>query len=89
MPAPRERTDYPELMRALGQFIQQEHLTEVCVVEFDSGWIISGLSFRATLGGFARVPVDYTLSHADVRALLHDMVDQRAPGQPERRRWLR
>lgn len=84
-----ERLDYPELLRALGHFIQQEHLTEVSILEFDRGWVITGITFKTTPQGFIRVPADFVLSHEDVRALLQRLVDQRRKDEPAKRGWRR
>lgn len=88
MTAHRERIDYPELLRALGHFIQREHLTEVSIVEFDCGWIITGLTFKSIVQGFIRIPADFVLAHEEVRKMVQDMVDQRRHEQPKRG-WLR
>jgi hypothetical protein len=89
MSATSERIDYPELLRALGHFIRQEHLSEVSIVEFDRGWVITGLTFKTTAQGFIRVPADFVLSHEDVRALVHKLNEQRRKDEPAKRGWLR
>jgi hypothetical protein len=88
MPAPSERVDYPELLRALGHFIQREHLNEVSILEFDRGWMIAGLTYQTTAQGFVRIPADFVLSHEEVRKLLHELADQRQTEQPKRG-WFR
>ena len=89
MPKQRERIDYAELLRALGHFIQQEHLSEVSILEFDRGWLIAGLTFKSTAQGFIRVPADFVLSHEEVRKLSQELADQRQQEQQPRRGWLR
>jgi hypothetical protein len=88
MPPQQARTDYPEIMRALGHYIQQQHLSEVSVVEFDRGWIISGLTYKTTPHGFIRVPADFVLSHDELRRLTDSLRAQRKPDQPTKRGWL-
>jgi hypothetical protein len=88
MPAMQQRIDYPELLRALGHFIQREHLSEVSIVEFDRGWVITGLTFKSTAQGFIRVPADFVLSHDEVRKIIQDLQDQRQREQPTKRGWL-
>lgn len=83
-----ERVDYPEILRTLGAFIQQEHLSEVCITEFDRGWVIVGLTFKSTGQGFIRVPADFVLSHDDVRKLALKLREQRK-AESNKRRWLR
>jgi hypothetical protein len=89
MPKQRERIDYAEVLRALGHFIQREHLSEVSVLEFDRGWLIAGLTYKSTAQGFIRIPADFVLSHEEVRKLIQDLTDQRQPVQQPRRGWLR
>jgi hypothetical protein len=89
MPVSGERVDYPELLRALGHFIQREHLSEVSVLEFDRGWVITGLTFKSTAQGFIRVPADFVLSHDEVRKMIQDLKDQRQRDQQAKRGWLR
>jgi hypothetical protein len=88
MHAKGQRADYPEIMRSLGHFIQQQHLSEVTVVEFDRGWIISGLTYKTTAQGFIRVPADFVLSHEELRRLSDDLQTQRRGEQPAKRGWL-
>ena len=88
MPAQRERIDYPELLRTLGHFIQSEHLSEVSILEFDRGWVISGLTYKSTAQGFIRIPADFVLSHEEVRKMNQELQDQRQREQTKRR-WLR
>lgn len=89
MPKQRERIDYAELLRALGHFIQQEHLSEVSILEFDRGWLIAGLTYKSTAQGFIRVPADFVLSHEEVRKLSQALEDQRRQEPQPRRGWLR
>ena len=88
MPAQRERVDYPELLRTLGHFIQREHLSEISIVEFDRGWVITGLTYKSTAQGFIRVPADFVLSHEEVRKMNQELQDQRQREQTKRG-WLR
>lgn len=87
MPQSPERVDYPELLRALGHFIQREHLSEVSILEFDRGWVIAGLTFKSTAQGFIRVPADFVVSHDEVRKMIQDLQDLRQGDQPKRG-WL-
>ncbi|HWQ11368.1 MAG TPA: hypothetical protein VNL77_01140 [Roseiflexaceae bacterium] len=88
MPIQSMRIDYPEIMRSLGHFIQEQHLSEVTVVEFDRGWIITGLTYQTTAHGFVRVPADFVLSHEELRKLSESLLAQRKPDQPTKRGWL-
>ena len=87
MSAKLERIDYPELLRALGHFIQREHLSEVSIIEFDRGWVITGLTFKSTAQGFIRIPADFVLSHEEVRKMIRELQDQRQRDVPTKRGW--
>ena len=88
MTAQRERIDYPELLRAIGYFIQREHLSEVSIVEFDRGWVVAGLTFKSTAQGFIRVPADFVVSHDEVRKLVQELQEQQTREQQTKRGWL-
>jgi len=88
MAGQRPRLEYPELMRSLGHFIQQQHLSEVSILEFDRGWIVSGLTYEPTAHGFIRVPADFVLSHEELRKLTEELRGRRKPEQPAKRGWL-
>jgi hypothetical protein len=85
---PHERIDYPEMLRLPGQFIQQQHLNEVAILEFDRGWIVSGVTYQNTAQGFIRVAADFVLSHEELRHIIQQMRDQRKPEPPHKGRWL-
>src|SRR5215208_2934927 len=87
MSAKLERIDYPELLRALGHFIQREHLSEVSIIEFDRGWVIAGLTFKSTAQGFIRVPADFVISHDEVRKMIQELQDQRQRDAQTKRGW--
>ncbi len=88
MPGSTESVDYQEILRALGYFIQQQHMTEVTITEFDRGWIIAGLTYKTTGMGFIRVPIDFIVSQDELRTLVTEMREQRRDDQPKRG-WFR
>lgn len=88
MPVQNPRVDYPELLRALGHFIQREHLSDVSIVEFDRGWVVTGLTFKSTAQGFIRVPADFVIAHDEVRKMIQDLQDQRQREPQTKRGWL-
>ncbi|MBC8075930.1 MAG: hypothetical protein H7Y32_07645 [Chloroflexales bacterium] len=84
----RERLDYPELLRVIGHFIQQERLSDVSILEFEGGWIVHGLTYTSTSFGFIRLNADHVLSHDDVRKLQEQLKGQRKEQQQQKKRWL-
>lgn len=83
-----DAVEYQEILRALGYFVQQQHLSEVTLTEFDRGWIVAGLTYKSTAQGFLRVPIDFIVSHDELRNLVHEMREQRRADHPKRG-WFR
>lgn len=83
-----ETTEYHEVLRTLGYFVQQQHMSEVTLTEFERGWVVAGLIYKSTAQGFLRVPVDFVVSHDELRKLAQEMREQRRPDQPKRG-WFR
>lgn len=81
----KQRPDYIETMRVLGQFIQDQGLSEVSILESNQGWIIHGLTFKSTSYGFVQVTSDHLLTHEDVRKLQVQFKEQRR--EASKRRW--
>jgi hypothetical protein len=80
--------EYHEILRALGSFIQQQHMSDVTITEFDRGWIVAGLTYKTTAQGFLRVPIDFVVSHDEIAKLNQEMREQRRADHPKRG-WLR
>lgn len=82
----REPLDYAEILRVIGQFIQQERMSEVSILEYQQGWIVHGVTFRQTAEGFIRIVCDHVLTHDQIRQL---RAKNTARSEDSRRRWLR
>jgi hypothetical protein len=82
-----KRSDYQDVLRALGHFIQREHLSEISIVEFDRGWVVTGLTYKSTAQGFIRVPADFVISHDEVRKMIQALQDQRQQDAQLKRGW--
>lgn len=83
-----ERIDYPEVLRTLGLFAYEQQMSEIGILEFDHGWILSGVTFRSTASGFMRVPVDFILSHDEIREMVRRQRENRRDEQKGKRRWF-
>jgi hypothetical protein len=88
MPASIEATEYHDVLRTLGYFVQQQQISEVTLTEFERGWIVAGLVYKSTAQGFLRVPIDFVVSHDELRKLAQEMREQRRADQPKRG-WFR
>ena len=61
---------YPELFAAIGRFIATRKLRDVCVMEFESGMIVSGSSFFDKGEGFGRTIESKVFSFDELRQLV-------------------
>lgn len=81
----KQRLDYAETMRVIGQFLQREGISEVSILEYDKGWIIHGLTFKYTSRGFMRTTIDCLLTHDDIMNLKTEF--ERRRSDAPKRRW--
>lgn len=72
----RDRTPitYSEMLRLMGAYVDQHHLTEVRILETAEGMILQGL---ATQGQNSGERVTYQLTAEDVQMLLDNAIAQR------------
>lgn len=61
---------YPDLFAALGKFIQDKNLSDVFVMEFEQGIIVTGAAVYEGRADFNHVVETFVLSAEDVRALV-------------------
>ncbi len=61
---------YPVVMEALGRFIVKQQLTNVCVLEFENGVIVTGSLLYPAGEGFKRRNVTQVFSDDDLRRLV-------------------
>lgn len=83
-----ERIDYSEVLRVLGMFAHEQQMSEIGILEFDNGWILTGVTYRSTASGFVRIPVDFILSYDEIREMIRRQRDNRRDEQKTKRRWF-
>lgn len=66
----RVQATYPQVFVALGNFIAKSGLTEVCVMEFEQGIIITGTRLYETGESYNRSIVTHVLSFDDLKRLV-------------------
>ncbi|MGE5264971.1 MAG: hypothetical protein ACM3S0_16445 [Acidobacteriota bacterium] len=66
----RVQATYPQVFGALGNFIAKSGLTEVCVMEFEQGIIVTGTEFYETGENYNRSIVTHVLSFDDLDRLI-------------------
>jgi hypothetical protein len=61
---------YPELLRAIGRFIVKRGITNVCVMEFEDGVIVTGTVLYETGETMGRRTETHILSGEDLHRLV-------------------
>ncbi len=63
---------YPETLAALGRFIAKKGMSDVCIMEFESGVIITGSVLYETHESMNRYIATHVLSQEDLAHLLKE-----------------
>ncbi|MBI5956925.1 MAG: hypothetical protein HY871_07975 [Chloroflexi bacterium] len=71
-----KRTDYEDVLRAVGQYIDEHRLVNVRLIETADGLILQGVA-SDKLNALDVKPETYLLTTEDLRALLRDAYEQR------------
>ena len=61
---------YTDLFSALGKFITEKNMNDVCVMEFEDGVIITGTVIYNSRAGYRREQETYVLSASELNGLL-------------------
>ena len=64
---------YPNVLAALGRFIAKQQMTDVCILEFEHGVIVTGLVFYSTGETTSRYTKTHVLSAQDLQKLLKEV----------------
>jgi hypothetical protein len=64
-----QNINYTELFPALGKFITEKKLQDVCVMEFEDGIIVAGSVLFDRRGGVGRAQETFVLSAEDLEKL--------------------
>ena len=69
--SPAKKTfPYPELLHAIGQFVAKRKISNICVMEFEDGVIVTGTVLYETGETMGRRTETHVLSGEDLRRLV-------------------
>ena len=71
------RFEYEDVMRALGYFIDQNNLREVCLVELREGILLRGTSFTANRSGYQTLSESYLFTNDDLERIIEESYERR------------
>jgi hypothetical protein len=63
---------YPEVLAALGRFIAKNGMSDVCIMEFENGVIVTGSVLYETGEDMNRYIATHILSHSDLARLVKE-----------------
>jgi hypothetical protein len=69
-PLGNPQIQYPDALAAIGRFIATQHLTNVCVMEFENGVIVTGSILYETGESYNRRLETHILSEEDLRRMI-------------------
>jgi hypothetical protein len=71
------RFEYEDVMRALGYFIDQNNLREICIVELREGILLRGVSFTANRSGYQTLSESYLFTNDDLERIIEESYERR------------
>ena len=71
------RFEYEDVMRALGYFIDQNNLRDVCIVELREGILLRGVSFTANRSGYQTLSESYLFTNDDLERIIEESYERR------------
>ena len=69
-PAKKTSIPYPELLHAIGQFVAKRGISNVCIMEFENGIIVTGTMLYETGETMGRRTETHVLSGDDLQRLV-------------------
>ena len=71
----RKSFPYPELLHAIGQFVAKRGISNICIMEFEDGVIVTGSLLYDTGETIGRRTETHVLSGEDLQRLLKGGLD--------------
>ena len=74
------RVDYEDVLRAVGYFVDQNNIKEVCIIELKEGLLIRGVRYTTDRqAGYQTISETFLFTHEDLELLLEDAYKRRQP----------
>lgn len=75
------RVDYEEALRAIGRFIDESNMKEICIVELKEGMLVRGLSYSAERSGFQTISESFLFTNEDIEQAIEEGYKRRQEGR--------
>jgi hypothetical protein len=76
------RIDYEDVMRALGYFIDQNNLSEICLIELREGFLLRGISRTVKPGGYQSISESFLFTNEDIERIVNESYERHKPAEP-------
>jgi hypothetical protein len=83
------RIDYEDVMRSLGYFIDQNNLSEICLIELREGFLLRGISRTVKPGGCQSISESYLFTNEDIERIVNESFERRKPPEPQEQKQQR
>jgi hypothetical protein len=77
------RIEYEDVLRALGYFIDQNNLSEICIVELREGILVRGISKTVNRSGFQAMSESFLFTNEDIERIVNEAHARRQQVQPQ------
>ncbi len=78
------RIEYEDVLRAIGYFIDQNNIKEVCIIELKEGLLVRGLVYAANRSGYQTMSESFLFTNEDLEKILEDAYQRRGSEQDKR-----
>lgn len=75
------RMDYEEVLRAIGFFVDQNNLKEICIIELKEGLLVRGLRYTADPGGWHTISESFLFTNEDLEKIVDESFKRRNAGR--------
>ena len=84
------RIEYEEVLRALGYFIDENNLSEICMIELREGILLRGITKTANRGGLQTLSESFLFTNEDIDRIVNEAHARRqAQTEPEQQQEQR
>jgi hypothetical protein len=66
------RIDYEDVMRALGHFIDEKNLREICLIELKEGMLLRGIRYTAEHGVYEMLSESFLFTNEDLERIVNE-----------------
>ncbi|MBF6612731.1 MAG: hypothetical protein IVW55_06330 [Chloroflexi bacterium] len=71
------RADYEEVLRAIGYFIDQNNMKEVCIIELKEGLLVRGLIYTSERSGYQTISESFLFTNEDIEKIVNSAYERR------------